>query len=286
VYQLLVFKEGQKIDQLSKVRQAFFENKVPRCFFVKPSNPITGIDIENISRHLNFLMKYYDRKSPVINIRLDSDQQEQVKLVKPRRYIEECFPASFALNSVDDFILQLLGIASESNPRFAFIYYYQVFEYAGFYFLDSKVKKELNLFMRDPSIVSCSDDKLMQLFVFLSELNHSDEVKMRKVIEELCDPKVIWKELEHDKEFFSNPIDFDGGFNLPALIAKDTTEETWNAMWMPKLFDNLTKIRNCLVHARERRQCNVILPSNNNNRKIKRYLPLLSRLAEQIALGM
>lgn len=283
--QLLVFKDGQKIDKLSKVNQEYFENKVPRCFFVKPDKPITEIDVEKMSRHINFLMKYYDRSTPQINIRLDT-QQELVKIVKPRRYIEECFPTSFALNTVDDFVLQLLGTASESNPRFAFIYYYQVFEYAGFYFLDSKVKKELNQFMRDPSIVSCSDEKLMQLFVFLSELNHSDEVKMRKVIEELCDPKTIWKEIENDKDFFANSVEFDGGFNLSALIAKDTTVESWNTMWMPKLYDHLTKIRNCLVHARERRQCNVILPSNNNSRKIRRYLPLISRLAEQIALGI
>lgn len=257
--QLLVFKDGQRIDKLSKPNQTYFEDKFPRCFFVKPSNDITKIDIEKMSRHINFLMKYYDRSTPQINIRLGY-QQEQVKIVKPRRYVEECFPDAFALNTVDDFILQLIGTASDSNPRFAFIYYYQVFEYAGFYFLDSKVKKELNLFMKDPSIVSCSDDKLMQLFVFLSELNHSDEVKMRKVIEELCDPKKIWKEIENDKDFFSSETEFDGGFKLSALIAKDTTCETWNNMWMPKLFDHLTKIRNCLVHARERRQCNVILP--------------------------
>ena len=215
--QLLVFKDGQKVDKLSKANQAYFENKVPRCFFVKPSKIIAEIDIEKMSRHINFLMKYYDRATPQINIRLDY-QQEPVKLVKPRRYVEECFPNSFALNSIDDFILQLLGTARDSTPRFAFIYYFQVFEYAGFYFLDSKVKKELNQFMRDPSIISCSDDKLMQLFVFLSELNHSDEVKMRKVIEELCDPKTVWKEIENDKDFFSNSIEFDGGFNLTALI--------------------------------------------------------------------
>lgn len=283
--QLFVFRDGQKIESLSKTKQEYFKNKLPRSFIINPVDLIQSIDIEKIARHVNFLMHYYDRSSPLIIIR-KRYEKELVKQVKPKRHIEDCFPAQVAVNSLDDFILQLLDVAGKSNPRFAFIYYYQVFEYAGFYFLDSKVKKELNQFMRDPAIISCPDDKLMQLFVFLSELNHNDETKMRKVIEELCDPKIIWKEIENDKEFFANPIEFDGGFNLTALIAKDTTGETWNSMWMPKLYDHITKIRNCLVHARERRQCNVILPSENNSKKIKRYLPLISRMAEQIALGI
>jgi hypothetical protein len=55
---------------------------------------------------------------------------------------------------------------------------------------------------------------------------------------------------------------------------------------MPNLYDQLTKIRNSLVHARERRENKVILPSRKNNQKIARIEPVIARVAQQIALGM
>jgi len=108
---------------------------------------------------------------------------------------------------------------------------------------------------------------------------------MRKVIEEYCDPDDIWYEIENDKDFFASPIEFDGGFTLAPLISKDTSISTWKTMWMPKLYDHVTKMRNSLVHARERRQSHVILPTIGNTYKIERYIPLIKRMTEQIALS-
>ena len=105
------------------------------------------------------------------------------------------------------------------------------------------------------------------------------------MIEDVVNSEIIWPELEHDKDFFSSELRFDGGFVLSPLIAKDTTADTWSAMWMPKLFDQFTRIRNSLVHARERRENRVILPTRKNNRRIIRYLPVIQRVAEQIALA-
>jgi hypothetical protein len=134
-------------------------------------------------------------------------------------------------------------------------------------------------------MVSCAEDKLTQLFVFLSDINHGDDVKMKRVIEEYCNSSVIWKEIDNDKDSFATALSFDGGFEISPLISRDTSAETWSTMWMPKLYDHLTKIRNCLVHAREKRQSNVILPTLDNNIKIKIYLPVIARIAEQIALN-
>lgn len=108
---------------------------------------------------------------------------------------------------------------------------------------------------------------------------------LNPIIEEYCDPRIVWQEIENDRVFFSIPIEFEGGFELPALIAGDTSIDTWRTMWMPRTFHQLTRIRNSLVHGRERRQNIVILPTPGNTRLIERYLPVIRRVAEQIALS-
>lgn len=251
---------------------------------MKPSIPIADVPLEDLARRTNFIMKYFDRRTPTIDIRQikPTDPPEDVL---PHRFCEGAFPESIAVPQIDEFVLQLIETADETiNPRFAFIYLYQVIEYTGFYFIDDKVRRTLRRHLKDPAMINCPDHKLQEIFALFTELTHNDDVRMRKVIEECCDPAVLWQEIENDKEFFSTARTCDGGFEIPALISTDMTLSAWSSMWMPKLYDQITKIRNCLVHAREKRQSSVILPTENNDQIIERYLPLMRRLAEQLAL--
>lgn len=282
VPQLLAFKDSQKTDKLSDPNKAYFTERVPRSFFLQSSTNIEKLDLELVARHVNFLMQFYDRKSPTILIR--SDETKLGEKFMPLRYIEDKFPSSLVIRPMDDVILKLLEVANISSPRFAFLYYYQIFEYAGYYYLDNKIRSQLMNLFRTPTIVNCSDEHLENIIGIMSEFSYNDEVRMRKAIEEKCDPCAIWKEIEHNKDFFCEPLLFDGGFQLNALISNDMTENSWRAAWMPKLFDCFTKIRNCIVHAREKRESRVILPTKGNNRKIERYLPLIARTAEQLAI--
>jgi hypothetical protein len=282
--QLFAFRDAQRLDKLPKRGSEYFAGKVPRNFFLRPSQDLKDVDLEKLSRHINFAMQYYDRRSPEIVVR-ERKQEIEESLNKPNRFIDNEFPDVISIGCLDEYMLQLIAVAKTTTARFAFVYYYQIIEYAGFYFLDGKAKRELRQLLRDPSLVSCSEDKISNIFTFLADLNHGDDVKMKKVIEEYCNPRVLWKEIENDKDFFATNLAFDGGVELIPLVSKDTTEDTWATMWMPKLYDHLTRIRNYLVHARERRQSNVILPTAANNIKIARYLPVISRLAEQISLN-
>lgn len=284
VPQIDIFKDSLRIKKLPKGAQDYFSKRVPRNFFIKASKPFEEVDMIRFARHLNFSLRYYDRSSPEIVIRSNKEDTQKNKGERCR-FIEQGFPKAISIEPLDDFMLQLIEVARITNFRFAFVYYYQVIEYAGFYFLDNKAKRDLRQLLRDPAMVSCTEDKLTQLFVFLSDISHGDDVKMKRVIEEYCNPAVVWKEIENDKEYFTTVLSFDGGFELSPLISKDTSAETWSTMWMPKVYDHLTKIRNCLVHAREKRQSNVILPTKANNHKIRRYLPIIARIAEQIALN-
>lgn len=283
VPQLRAFQDAQRLDELPEQATQYFSKRVPRNFFVKSSQPVLTLNLEDIARHINFIMYYYDRETPNIEIRKDKTG-EKYESVQPKRFCEESYPSSLVLHRIDDFILQLIEVARFTSPRFAFIYCYQVIEYAGFYFIDEKARRSLKTFLRDPAMITCPEEKMQELFAVLSGLAHNDEGRMRKIIEECCDPNILWLEIENDRDFFCHELHFDGGLILPALISPDTTKDSWAAMWMPRLFDQLTNIRNCLVHGRERRQSNVIQPTTSNNDRIERYLPIIVRVAEQIAL--
>lgn len=283
VPQLKAFKDFQKKESLPHKISSYFENKIPRSFFVSPEDKISKINLESACRHINFLTNYYDRRSPFIEIR-NEDSDEQHMAPSPVRYFEDGFPPSLSINQIDDVVLKLLEVSRHSAPRYAFLYLYQILEYAAFYFIDENAKKSLRTFLRDPSLINCDDGKIGKLMSVLTELQCNDDVKMKRVIEYYCNPEALWKEIENDKSFFSSKIEFAGGFELPALISADTTSSAWATMWMPKLYDHLTKTRNGLVHARERRQDKVILPTLQNNKKIARYLPLMRRISEQLAI--
>ncbi len=282
VRQIAAFKNYTNVDDSNERRKAYFDKRVPRSFFVQCPEPSDDALIEALARHMNFAMTSYDRGSPTIQLYEDSESPEKPE---PIRYIEGAFPDEFSVPEMDDFLLKLLEVGRVTSARFSFVYYYQVLEYAGYYHIDAETRSKLKRFLKDPTVINCSEDKISELLNLLPSLNHNDEVKIRKMISAYCDPSVIWKEIENDKDFFSNSHCFEGGFETKALISNSTDLLSWNTMWMPKLYDYLTKIRNALVHARERRENKVILPTLTNNRNLERLTPLIRRMAEQIALG-
>jgi hypothetical protein len=283
-FQLSEFRDAQRLEKLPERAKIYFEGRVPRSFFVHLSCPIEQVNIASLAGQINFLMEYYDRQTPQIEIRREQEEKEE-RIKGPLRYISDSFPNNLIARPADEVTLKLLQVASASEPRIAYLYYYQIFEYAGFHYIDAKAKSAMMKVLRDPAIVDNLALRIGDIFTTLSDVAHNDDVRMKKVVEELCDASILWKEIAHDKHFFSSDVDFVGGFRLSALISADLSEEGWTKMWHPKLFDHLTKMRNCLVHARERRESKVILPDKENDNRIGRYLPLLRRMGEQIAIG-
>ena len=283
VRQIRMFRDYQRLDEISERATKYFEGKVPRNFFVKLPSP--DIDLVKFSYHMNFIHSYYDRHAPEIVVREESKPGLIEASNSPVRFINTEFPKQFSIGLMDEIILQLIRVARASSSRQAYIYYYQVIEYSGHYFVDDKAKTQIKKMLRDPAVIDCDDNKIGELFSLLIDVNHNDDVKMRRMIEETVNPEIIWTEIENDIEFFSSPVTFEGGFVLAPLVSGDTTATAWKTMWMPKLFDQLTKIRNCLVHARERRENKVILPTDSNNNLIGRYIPIIERVARQISLA-
>lgn len=287
VPQIAAFRDAQRLEDLPDRAKNYFAKRVPRNFHIYCEERIEEIDLAGLMRHINFISDYYDRRFPEIVIREDVAEARDAESWSPRRHIDSSFPAELSIGAIDEVVLQLISVARHAKSRQAFLYYYQVIEYAGHYFIDEKAKSQMRRFLRDPALVNCDERKIRDfLSLFTTQANQGDAEKMKKAIEEVVDPSLVWLEIEHDRSFFSANQCFDGGFGMPALISKDMSEDGWRASWMPNLFDRLTKMRNALVHARERRENKVILPTLKNNQLIARYEPVIARVAQQIALGM
>lgn len=281
--QLRPLKDWQKRESAPPHVRAYFQDRVAISFFVRSDKDILSLDLENMANHLNFFMHYYYRSTPTIVIR--EKDSPTTTVTKNLIYIDDEFPKELVAKEIDDLILQLFAVARVSPSRFAYVYYYQIIEYAAYYYVDAAAKKELRRYLRDPTIINCDDERLSQLFNVLSDLSHNDDAKIKKVLENYVNPAVIWKEIENDKGFFSSNVSYDGGFVQKPFIAPNTDLENWRKLGMASLFEGLTKIRNCIVHAREKRENRVILPTTNNNLNIGRVVPLIRRTAEQIALN-
>jgi hypothetical protein len=118
----------------------------------------------------------------------------------------------------------------------------------------------------------------------MSDIRQSDEAKLSKIVETRCFPEVVWKELQQDLSYFSKKQEFDGGFNIEPFISADMTFESFSAMWIPKTPDTLRKIRNALVHGRESRLGASISPTEANEIKIRPWIPVIRRIAEQVII--
>lgn len=284
VPQMREFRDILRLDSLPETAKGYFEGKVARNFFIKPSITIARVDLPSLARHLNFVTDYYDRRAPFINIR-DEEANQEPERVRPLRFIQGTFPPSLVLCPIDDIALRFIEVARGSQyNRFAFLYYYQVLEYYGFHFMEYKTTNAIRKLLRDPAIVSCPGDRPEEFFSIMSELKLSDDEKIQKVISECCDPRVLWKEIIPHKETLARKTSFDGGFQLNPLISEDTTEDAWRSSWGQVLPSQFREIRNHLVHARERRQSRVILPTQNNDRLIAKYVFLIARVCEQVAI--
>ena len=277
--QLGMFRDGQRIDELPPAVQRYFTGKVPRNFYVDISS-CPNVDVASLVRHLNLLIHYYDRRSPLIVVRTPASASEDRPM--PTRFLAGDVPERLNAREVDDVVMMLLEVALTNAPRAAFLYLYQVFEYAGHYYIDDKARRALKRMLRDPALANCDDRKVAELFSVLSDLHHHDDQRMQKVVEDHCDARHLWPDIENDIDFFSAPIEFDGGLRIERIVSKDATEDTWCDSFK-SLFQVLTRIRNCIVHAREKRESKVILPTPANNDKLARFKPIIRRMAEDVA---
>ncbi|PIE58489.1 MAG: hypothetical protein CSA33_03450 [Desulfobulbus propionicus] len=284
VPQIIPFKDAQELEKKSDKIQEYFKNKVARSFFVQSEQRIDLDEFEKLTRQINLLAYYHDRKTPIITIKSDV-QAAAIEHKSSVRYVRDFFPEKLVSQPVDEIPLKLIEVARESKPRFAFLYYYQIIEYAGYAYREKAAKQQLTDYLQHPVNTESGTQSDTAFFATLSEFSRSHDIVIKKVLKDCCDPAVLWKEIEYDLDFFTTQQRYDGGLTIKPLISEDTTPKAWETMWMPALYDQLTDIQNAIISVRDWKQNSMLLPTPTNTVMLARYIPLIRRMAEQLVLG-
>ncbi len=171
-----------------------------------------------ISRHLNFYMSYYDVEMPRILIHPPKQERESQK---PReRYITGSFPKTIVAADLNSNLLHF-WMASRGGDMFRrFLYCFQILEFASFYFIEDNIRRAVKRALSRPNIKDDVDSVLVEVIEHFKESKIWDGGKMDQLLRDVVDPKLLWREIEKNRDYFLKQTDFDGGFSLKPLIVE------------------------------------------------------------------
>jgi len=281
---LRVFYDFYKNNQSDGLKK-FFEDKEPINFFIKGDFSKIKYDFKKLAKHLNFYMKYFDRRSPHIIVFNPTEEKEEFSL--PCHTDSKNFPEIINARKIEPVILDLLHVATDTtNIRLKYIFYYQILEYCSYYHLNEELKRKLNNVVKNPDVLSNSSHYSRQIIEEFKNYfkSNDDKQKLEKLILDYCEYDNIKIEIKSNSSYFAKDITFDGGFVLSSLIKNEVEAENPSKDILKNIVDRIDKIRNVLVHIRESRENKVILPTENNSHQLIPYLYLIRRIAEIIAI--
>jgi hypothetical protein len=264
----------------------YFKERLPISFYIKG-------DIDDIinkvefAKNLNFYLTYFDRESPTIQI--FPIEKIELKFKKPCYTLFDDFPKEINSSSIDLTLLDILDVANKtSDIRLEFIFYFQILEYCSYYYLEQQDDLKLRQILKKPDINYNADDYIKEIIEVLSERfnvnKNSDKTRLEKTIKNFCQINDIELELKENEASFKEDILFDGGLKIKSLFKDVSALESNSNGIINEVINNITKIRNVIVHLRESRENTVILPTDKNNIYLLPYLFLLRRIAEKVAI--
>lgn len=258
----------------------------PTNFFVKGNFRNIQFD-EHIElfKHINFLMSYYDRKSPTIHICSISDADPS-KINTPCKMQKGEFPLILNSRRFDPTLLDLMETARTTHSiRLKYIFYYQVIEYCSYYYIENELKRRVENVIRTPDILNTNAYSQIIIELFSDYLkNKPDAQRMGKLINDFCAFQEIEDEIICNADYFIKDLQFEGGLIIKKLFDKKEDIKSAHSGIMDTIRKNIDNIRNVLVHARESRENTVISPTPQNNVLLMPYLYLLRRIAEIIVV--
>ena len=231
-------------------------------------------------------MTYFDRKSPWIVI--EENETSEKFNIPCLSHIDPTFPSEISFTTISEDLLELLSIARKAKTtRLQYLYYFQVLEYAAYYFIEEDFRNKISNILHSPDLLVKSDIYsriLIDEFQNKYYKDNSDSIRLFNVINTYCEYKKIRNELLENKDFFMKDVCFDGDFVIKKLFKNEGQIQSELPNIMQEIKSNLEKIRNVLVHIRESHENKVILPTAHNEELIKPYLYLLRRIAEEVAM--
>ena len=279
------FKDYYSKEKPDYVKE-YFKDRFPYSFYVKGDiNAIS--DKIKFAKTLNFYLSYYDRLSPAIQI-FNTDKID-FKTKLPCYTLFDVFPSEINSSSIDLTLLDILSVASKTTDiRLEFIFYFQILEYAAYYYMENEDDSKLRQILKRPDINLNANDYIKEIMEVLSDRfnvhKSSDKTRLEKTIKKFCEIKDIELELKENKDSLNKKIVFDGGLKINGLFKDISAIESGGNGILNDVINNISKIRNVIVHLRESRENTVILPTERNNELLLPYLYLLRRISEKVAI--
>ncbi len=264
------------LDNRYKIQSIFS----PSSFWIR-NIEMDDTSVVNLARHINFYMHYFDKETPIIIIH---DEFKDEFGITTERYPFSSFPEKINARNLDTYIMGLWQSAIEATDVFRqFLYYYQIIEYAAFYYMNDKLLKEVTKILCAPETTIQPLMAARKILDSLSGNKTQDEAKIAQVIEELIDPVILWNEINANKSTFCQDVLFDGGFRLRPLLNENTSLDQFLKSWTPSFANSIRSIRNALVHSRESKQADSIAPTHQNYNRLLYWKSPLAAVAMQIA---
>ena len=261
--------------------EGFQDRYSPVSFWIEPCDADEQ-QLVRLFEHLNFYMAYFDSRSPAILIH-EAEPQDEVTETRVR-YLWDEFPETIRATTVDPYLLGLWSSARAAGDTFRqFIYYYQMLEYAGFYFLTERSEKSIETILKAPETAAFPNKAWQRIQDVLSGEKIEEGAKLVAVVRQSVDIESIWKDVEANRGCFERTLMFDGGFELPPVISTSSDLNAFKVSGLEKMVNTFRLLRNALVHAREKRMSNVISASRRNHALVRPFVKPLSSIAMQVA---
>lgn len=260
----------------------YIQNGCPTSFWIRGIEEYNDDSIENLVLHLNFYMSCFDPETPRILIHDDAISSRKQKGL--RRPHATSFPTVVSGREIEQHLLILWESAQEGDPFLRFIRYYQILEYAGFYYIRNHIRQEVARAIAAPDAKARPEQVAQQVLDAIAEERRGDKEKINAMIKDCVKPQEMWDILEDSLSDYAKDVELDGGFILPALVHPSTGYPEFAKTWSTRFAENLHRVRNALVHARESRQATTIAPTTINRRRLVPWLLPLHHTAARVIL--
>lgn len=253
----------------------------PTSFWIRGIAEYDNAVVMDFVHHLNFYMGYFDQETPKIIIHEAADRSVPLP---QKRYPYGDFPEILSAKELDRHLLNLWKSASSGDIFLRFIQYYQILEYAAFYYIREDIMQSIQRVLTTPDTAAKPQEAAKRILEALVVDRTQDESKINEVIRRCVAPEILWQDIEKGREVFCKEVVLDGGFRIPAVISETTDLPDFTESWYQRFPPTLHRIRNALVHARESRQSTMIAPTRANQDRLYPWLAPLSLTAAHVML--
>lgn len=241
-------------------------------------------EVIRIANHINFYVSYFDVDAPAIVIHEEAVDSRETK-DKANRFLLGEFPKEIKAHKIDPYLLGLHDRAeAERNNFLKYLYYYQIIEYASFYYLKEELSQKLNMVLLSPYTENYIKTATQRIIEIMSEDKVHEIQKFNLVIKRFVEPDIVWKVFEPLKKNFTKDTTFDGNFTIKKF-PEEMTADIFRVTWESLLSSNLREIRNAIAHSGENSMTSNILPTRKNSENLGPWVSLISIIAKQIMLN-